>query len=114
MCVKAVSRANQFRPKFGEIKNLSVEDNPCGAISVGHRLMAAGRINNTQPIEGKSDIAVPVNAIVVGAAMYRKLPHARKQPLVNSTVPIIIKYPIYATHKPILGLHRAYLRMPLI
>ena len=45
----------QLRAQFLEIVNLAVENYPDGFFGVGHRLMAAGQIDNGKSAETETD-----------------------------------------------------------
>ena len=57
------------------VKNFAVVDNPEAAIFVGHRLMAAGRIDNAQSTLAEEGWRSLIMTIVIGATMTKGVGH---------------------------------------
>jgi hypothetical protein len=71
-----VACSSQSALQLFKVIDLTVEDYPDSSVSIGHRLMAAGQINDAQSVKCKADIAVPVEAGVIGSTMSGPLLHA--------------------------------------
>src|SRR5437868_5239632 len=98
VCAKPVSRLDELRPEFLKIVDFAVEHNPDAAIAVRHGLVATRNINDAQPIETESHVSVLIYAVIVRAAVYRNLTHTMQQRMLDGTIRIEIKEPVYTTH----------------
>src|SRR5262249_14592201 len=65
-----VSAAFELGAQLLEVVDLTVEDDPGGLLGVGHRLMAAGQVDDGESTEAQPDRAVQVVALVVGTPVH--------------------------------------------
>jgi hypothetical protein len=61
--------AFQIGPDFRVVENLAIVNNPMGAVLVGHRLMAAGDVDNAQPPVSETGMGILIEAGVIGTPM---------------------------------------------
>src|SRR5438132_13589787 len=84
LSTKPVASLDELLSKFDKVVDFAVEDNPSRFIFVGHRLATAGKINNAQAIEGKTDVAPAQLPVVIRSTMPRDLAHTIEQRLFYS------------------------------
>ena len=62
----------------GEVVDLAVEDGPDGAVLIGQRLVAAGKVDDGEPTEPERGVCVAVGALIVGPAVHDPVSHRRQ------------------------------------
>jgi hypothetical protein len=70
-----VAGSFEIQSQIGVVENLTVVNNPLGAVFVGHRLCASGHVDNTEAEMAQSGEVVSINALTVGAAMADRFHH---------------------------------------
>ena len=98
VCIKGVAEPFQLVAEFEIVIDLTVEDNPGGAVLVVNRLLAAFHIDNRQPPHAQADSLAEVEAVIIRATMADSVTHARDQRMINSRVSVL-DYSYNPTHK---------------
>src|SRR5436190_4678439 len=88
----------QLGAELGEVVDLPVEDHPHGLFVVGHRLMAAGEVDNRQPTETETERAVDKKPLVIGAAMNELLRHVPEALARNRREALVVVLSADAAH----------------
>ena len=70
-----VAQPFEFAPQLGEVVDLAVEHDPHRLLHVGHRLVAAGQVDDRQAAKAQAERARVVEALVVGPAVGDRLRH---------------------------------------
>ena len=76
----------EFGTQFPVVINLAVKNDPHGLFRIGHRLVAAGQVNDRKPPETKAERAVKKITLVVRAAMKNRLRHPADRVLIHRFV----------------------------
>src|ERR1041384_7476310 len=97
VCLEAMSGILELLAEFAVVINLSVEDDPGGAIRVGDRLLAALQINDCETAHRQAHAVIEVKSIFIGPAMMNCFVHAREQLAVDRRA-ITTNNSCYATH----------------
>src|SRR5207237_587611 len=66
----------QLAAQLAEVVDLAVEDQPHLAVLAGHRLFAAGEIDDRQAPEAERHSGLEVHAVAVGPAVRERARHA--------------------------------------
>ena len=67
--LQRVAAGEQLLAQLGVVVDLAVEDDDDGAVLVGHRLRAAGDVEDREPPVAEADAVADVEAVAVGAAV---------------------------------------------
>ena len=76
---EAVAPAFQLAAELGEVENLPVVDHLERGIFVGHRLRAAGQVDDAQPDVRQAHALIGKDAGAVGPTMTNRLRHAAQR-----------------------------------
>src|SRR6266850_3041482 len=98
VCIKGVSELLQLFAELLVVIDLSIENNPCSAILIVDRLLAAFHIDDRQAAHAQANSLVEVEAVFIGAAVAYGLTHARKKCLVHGGS-VFFNDTYNATHK---------------
>ena len=77
--LKLVATSDQVIAVVGVIIDLAVIDDSARTVGVEHRLGAVGDIDDAQTPMAEADVAIDINAAIVGPAMMQDVAH-RDQP----------------------------------
>src|SRR5262249_28550193 len=77
--LEPVPAVDQEGAQAAVVVDLSVKDDRAGAVLIKDRLMAAGHVDDAQPPEAQTGIAVDVVPVVVRAAMDDRVRHLLEQ-----------------------------------
>ena len=72
---KDVAALLELGAQLLEVVDFAVEDDPDRLVGIGHRLMAAGEIDDRQPPEAEADRTLHEVALVIRAAMGDRISH---------------------------------------
>ena len=75
---EAVSLGVEFATQFAMVIDFAVEDDPDRPVLVGHRLMAAGKIDDGQPAKAQGAVVIVPVALVVGSAVDDRRGHTAR------------------------------------
>src|SRR5262249_1617244 len=74
--LKATAARFEQLARFEEVVNFAVENDPDRAVVVGHRLVAAGAVDDAEPAHGDDGVGLGMNAALVGTAVDQHGVHA--------------------------------------
>ena len=89
--VVSVAAGFQPRAQRGMVVDLAVEDDPDRAILVGHRLMPATHVHDGQAPMSEPHGAVDEQALAVGAAVTKNVPHPLEPRLLHGLVDVELR-----------------------
>src|SRR5262249_43534780 len=94
-----VTASDQLRSQFRVVIDLAVEDNPDGAVLVGHRLTAAFDVHDCQSPMSQPDRSPHHRAGAIGTAMSKRVSHPHQPMLLGTFARIKFHYPGDAAHR---------------
>jgi hypothetical protein len=89
----------QHRSQFPVVVNLTVKDDPDGAVFIGHWLVPATKIHDREAAVPKSNGSIQPDARVVRPTMFDRIPHDGQLRLAYGTLEFVWNgYTADATH----------------
>src|ERR1039458_2535976 len=96
--VKAMAAAFELGAEFGKVVNLAVENDPCAAVFVEDRLMAAGEVDDTEAAHAETSAVGDVESLVVGAAVHDLAAHVAHESFGNVALASCAHHSSDSTH----------------
>src|SRR2546423_8253807 len=91
VCVKGVAELFQLVAEFAIVIDLTIEDNPGGAVLIVDRLLAAFQIYDRQTTHAQAHALAEVETVFIRATMAYGFAHARDKRLLHQRV-IVLDY----------------------
>src|SRR3954453_8799096 len=73
--LEAVALGDNLIVQAGKVVQLAVEDHHDAAVLVGHRLVAAGEVDNTEPPHAEAETAFDEGAPIIGTPVRDRVAH---------------------------------------
>src|SRR4051812_20349260 len=96
---EVVARARQLLAQLTKVIDLAVKDQLDHAILVGHRLVAAGQIDNRQAAHSHTNMLADIKAIAIRPTMMDRMIHSLDQAALNRARPIGMQMPTDTAHR---------------
>jgi hypothetical protein len=93
-----VTPRNQLFAQDCVVIDFSIKNDPNRAVFIADGLMSAGDIHDAQAAHANSDVALRVDALIVGPSMDHGSAHPPQNAFIHPCVPVTLDYPSNSTH----------------
>jgi hypothetical protein len=96
--LESVTLADEKHPQFPEVVNLTIEDDPDGAVLIREWLVTSAEIDDREPPVSQAHARSPVESLIIGASMAYGTQHGADKRRINACTLIKIQFPADSAH----------------